>query len=67
MQVKQGEVLGLCGNSGNSSEPHLHFHIQNMEAITKATGAKAYFDNIYVNGALKKDFSPIKEERVKNK
>lgn len=28
-KVKKREVLGLCGNSGNSSEPHLHFHIQN--------------------------------------
>lgn len=26
-KIKQGPVLGLCGNSGHSSEPHLHFHI----------------------------------------
>lgn len=25
--VKRGQVLGLVGNSGNSTEPHLHFHI----------------------------------------
>ena len=28
-QVRTGEVLGLLGNSGNSSFPHLHFSIQN--------------------------------------
>ena len=38
--IKQGELLGLCGNSGNSSEPHLHFHIQNVENMNIATGVK---------------------------
>jgi hypothetical protein len=28
-KVRRGDVLGLLGNSGNSSEPHLHFHICN--------------------------------------
>lgn len=26
-KVKQGDLLGLVGNSGNSSEPHIHFHV----------------------------------------
>lgn len=64
--VKQGEVLVLCGNSGNSTEPHIHFHIQNVENMNKATGAKSYFENILVNGELKKDYSPIKTQKVKN-
>jgi len=66
-KVKKGELLGLCGNSGNSSEPHLHFHLQNVEDINIATGAKSYFEEIYVNGGLKKDYSPIKNEKIKNK
>ncbi len=66
-KVKKGELLGLCGNSGNSSEPHLHFHLQNVEDMNKATGAKSYFEEIYVNGGLKKDYSPIKNEKIKNK
>ncbi|WP_341300899.1 M23 family metallopeptidase [Lysinibacillus sp. FSL H8-0500] len=28
-KVKQGDLLGLVGNSGNSSEPHIHFHVAN--------------------------------------
>jgi len=28
-RVKAGHVLGLIGNSGNSTEPHLHFHVSN--------------------------------------
>ncbi|HEX2698952.1 MAG TPA: M23 family metallopeptidase [Acidimicrobiales bacterium] len=27
-RVSSGQVLGLVGNSGNSSEPHIHFHLQ---------------------------------------
>ena len=65
-KVKQGDLLGLCGNSGNSSEPHLHFHIQNIEDMNIATGAKAYFDNILVNGVLKNEYSPVKNDKVKN-
>jgi len=26
-KVRRGQVLGLVGNSGNSTEPHLHFHL----------------------------------------
>ena len=26
--IVQGQLIGLSGNSGSSSEPHLHFHVQ---------------------------------------
>lgn len=64
--IKQGQLLGLCGNSGNSSEPHLHFHIQNIEDMNTATGVKCYFDIIVVNGETKIDYSPIQKEKIKN-
>jgi hypothetical protein len=65
-KVKQGQLLGLCGNTGNSSEPHLHFHIQNVENINIATGVKCYFDKIIVNGQLKSDYSPIQKDKISN-
>jgi murein DD-endopeptidase MepM/ murein hydrolase activator NlpD len=65
-KVKQGQLLGLCGNSGNSSEPHLHFHIQNTEDMNVATGIKCYFDKINVDGELKNDYSPIQNQKIKN-
>lgn len=65
-KVKQGQELGLCGNSGNSSEPHLHFHIQDKENMMGATGIKCYFDKILVNNVAKNDYSPVKGERIKN-
>jgi murein DD-endopeptidase MepM/ murein hydrolase activator NlpD len=63
-KVNTGALLGLCGNSGNSSEAHLHFHLQNVEDMTKATGAKCYFDQLKVNGVLKSDYSPVKGEKI---
>ena len=32
-RVRRGETLGRCGNSGNSSEPHLHFHVQDRPML----------------------------------
>ena len=64
--VKQGDLLGLCGNSGNSSEPHLHFHIQNVEDMNEATGAKTYFEKILVDGKIKRDYSPVRNQKVRN-
>jgi len=65
-KVKQGQLLGLCGNSGNSSEPHLHFHIQNAEDMNVASGVKCYFARVLVNGNLKMNHSPIKGEKIIN-
>jgi murein DD-endopeptidase MepM/ murein hydrolase activator NlpD len=65
-RVKQGDLLGLCGNSGNSSEAHLHFHVQNIEDLNRATGVKCYFAEILVNGEKRNDYSPLQNEKVKN-
>jgi urea transporter/murein DD-endopeptidase MepM/ murein hydrolase activator NlpD len=35
--VKKGDRLGLCGNSGRSPEPHIHFQIQPTPYIGSAT------------------------------
>lgn len=64
-KVVRGQLLGLCGNSGNSSEPHLHFHIQNVENMNIATGVKCFFDAMEANGRQKTDYSPVKNDKIK--
>ncbi|SNR25799.1 M23 family metallopeptidase [Actinomadura mexicana] len=37
-RVRAGDVLGEVGNSGNSSEPHLHFHLMDRPRPMAAAG-----------------------------
>ncbi|RJS59266.1 hypothetical protein CJ483_03615 [Bacillus sp. PK3_68] len=43
--VQQGEVIGVCGNSGNSSEPHLHFQVMNSINYLKGQSIRIRFEN----------------------
>ena len=63
-QIKQDQLLGLFGNSGNSSEPHHHLHsnLQNAENMNQATSAKCFFNKIIVNEQTMTDFSPIQND-----
>ena len=45
-KVSKGQVLALCGNSGNSSEPHLHFHLQDNAILQDGAGITPYFTNV---------------------
>ena len=70
-KVKKGQILGLCGNSGNSSEPHIHYHFQNTPIIQNGTGMKCYFENVIVTSNTKEKFkerySPVKGDIVRRK
>lgn len=67
--VSRGQVIGLCGNSGNSSEPMLQYHLQNTSNIEEATGIKVYFDELKVRRKREdheeKNYSPIREDIIR--
>ncbi len=42
-QVRVGEVVGRCGNSGNSTEPHLHVQAMDTLEIDRATAVPITF------------------------
>lgn len=51
-RVKKGDRLGKCGNSGNTSEPHIHFHLQDRPGFDPghAQGLPAQFQDYVADG-----------------
>jgi len=43
--VSAGEVVGLAGNSGNSSEPHIHYHIADSADWENASSIRIKFED----------------------
>jgi hypothetical protein len=60
--VEEGEVLGRCGNSGNTSEPHIHVHHQRQDPtvypVNFAEGLPLFFRN--------HDGPPLPEGGIRN-
>ncbi|MCL5283958.1 MAG: peptidoglycan DD-metalloendopeptidase family protein [Armatimonadetes bacterium] len=71
-RVKAGQPIALCGNSGNTSEPHLHFQIQNRFNMAEAVGLYPMFADYRSqaeDGPMKevKLGSPVRGELVEAK
>jgi hypothetical protein len=63
-KVKASDAVGLCGNSGNTTEPHIHYHLQDGADMKTAEGLPAPFSNIIVNGKPVAKAELLKGQRV---
>lgn len=65
-KVKQGNIIGLCGNTGNTQQPHIHFNLQDGPLMHNANALPAQFSKILINGIEKENYEPIRGEKVSN-
>ncbi len=65
-EVEAGQLLGLVGNSGNSTEPHLHIHAQSVQDFydPAAVGIPLEFANLIVDGEEQETAAPMQGEFV---
>jgi murein DD-endopeptidase MepM/ murein hydrolase activator NlpD len=56
-EVTRGQVLGLVGNSGNSTEPHLHFHVMDGPSPLGSNGLPYVFDHFLLQATI--DVDPV--------
>lgn len=63
-KVAAGALLGRCGNSGNSSEPHLHYHVQTTAELRKGAGLPVQFRNYLADGQPVERGEPVKGQRI---
>jgi murein DD-endopeptidase MepM/ murein hydrolase activator NlpD len=68
-RVKRGQTLALVGNSGNSTEPHLHFQVMNGTSLLEPEGVPYLIDSFELlsgrNAGRETDALPMDNMRVK--
>jgi hypothetical protein len=62
--VVAGDVIGACGNSGRSSEPHLHYHLQTTPVLGSGAGLPAQFQAYRADGRVVMNSEPTRGQTV---
>lgn len=65
-EVKQGDVLGQCGNSGQSTQPHIHYQLQDGPRLHTANGLPVQFSRIKVGEEIREKVELEKGQKVEN-
>ncbi|MEE9368437.1 MAG: peptidoglycan DD-metalloendopeptidase family protein [Pontiella sp.] len=67
-QVQPRQLIAQCGNSGDSSQPSLYFHVQDSPSILSGSGYCTRFNTVYVTKQgrteLVEQYSPVRGDFV---
>jgi len=63
-RVAAGAKIGRCGNSGNTSEPHLHFHLQTTPVLGDGEGLPGSFTDYVADGKAVERGEPVRGQVV---
>ncbi len=63
--VVQGQEVGKAGNSGNSTGPHLHYHLQNTPNYLDGIGLPAQFKNYYEDDIFQHSAEPVRGQFIR--
>jgi murein DD-endopeptidase MepM/ murein hydrolase activator NlpD len=64
-RLMAGQQLGRCGNSGNTSMPHLHYHLQTTAVFARGEGLPAQFNDYVANGRPVERGEPVRGDYLK--
>ena len=70
-RVVAGLPIARCGNSGDSSQPSVYFHLQDSAQLLAGSGYKPLFNNLYVwqqgETVVVPEYSPVRGEFVQQR
>ena len=68
-RVRRGQFLARVGNSGNSTEPHLHFHVSDADSPLASEGLPFALESFEVlkgsNPGPRRNSLPLQNDRVR--
>ncbi len=66
-EVALGDLLGQCGNSGNTTEAHIHYHLQDTPDLFAGDGLPAQFLDYEADGEAVARGEPVKGQVVRSR